>query len=195
MQRSKTARIVRCGRCRMHASRCLCDELPRLATRTRVVLVLHAAEDRKSTNTGRLATSCLANAEVVLRGRQDADEGRIAIEPGRRGVVLFPDDDAAPIASLRESAEPITLVVPDGTWRQASRARRRTPGLAELPSVSLPAGRASGYRLRTAAHEGQLATMEAIARALGVLEGAEVEEALARVFRTMVERSVAARGR
>jgi DTW domain-containing protein YfiP len=45
----------RCNRCRMHSSLCVCALIPTLETRTRLVLVIHRAEDRKPTNTGRLA--------------------------------------------------------------------------------------------------------------------------------------------
>ena len=88
----------------------------------------------------------------------------------------------------------MVLVVPDGTWRQASKVRNRVPGLKELPCVSLPPDVPSIYRLRAEAHEHGLATMEAIARAMGILEGAHVRVALEHVFRAMVERTLWARG-
>ena len=47
---------------------CLCGLLPRVETRTRVVLVLHQLEDHKTSNTGRLALLCLPNSEIVFRG-------------------------------------------------------------------------------------------------------------------------------
>jgi hypothetical protein len=50
------------------------------------------------------------------------------------------------------------------------------------------------YRLRTESHEAGLATIEAIARAMGILEGMHVQHALERVFRAMVERTLWARG-
>jgi DTW domain-containing protein YfiP len=53
------------------------------------------------------------------------------------------------------------------------------------------------YRLRTEAHDGGLATIEAIARALGLLEGEKgprVQHALEFVFRAMVDRTLWSRG-
>jgi DTW domain-containing protein YfiP len=64
-----------------------------------------------------------------------------------------------------------------------------------VPCATLPAGGApSTYRLRSEAHEHGLATLEAIARAMGLLEGPDVQAALEYPFRAMVERTLWARG-
>jgi DTW domain-containing protein YfiP len=92
---------------------------------------------------------------------------------------------------------PVALVVPDGNWRQASRVRNRVPRLRDVPCVSLPAGEPSVYRLRFEAHPAGLATLEAIARALRVLErenGPAVERALLAPFNAMVDRTLWSRG-
>jgi DTW domain-containing protein YfiP len=90
-----------------------------------------------------------------------------------------------------------TMSVTDGTWRQAFKVRNRVAGLSDLPCVSLPHDAPSTYRLRSEAHPHGLATIEAIARAMGILEGErgpEVRLSLERVFRAMVERTLWARG-
>ena len=188
---------LRCARCRMHGSLCICALIPQVETRTRLVLVIHRYEDRKPTNTGRLAAECLVNSEVVVRGHEAQPSVPLALPPETQPVLLFPDEDAVPIEGFAESARPVTLIVPDGTWRQASKVRARVPGLRDVPRVRLPRGPRSAYRLRVDAHEEGLATIEAIARALGVLEGARgpaVQGALEWVFRAMVERTLWARG-
>ena len=63
--------------------------------------------------------------------------------------------------------------------------------------VSLPAAEPSTYRLRSEAHPFGLATVEAIARALRILEGdrgGAIELALLHVFHAMVERTLWSRG-
>jgi DTW domain-containing protein YfiP len=185
---------VRCAGCRLHQSLCVCALLPSLETRTKVLLFIHYFEDRKSTNTGRLATRCLRNSQVIVRGRQAEPNPSFDSMAGTRPLLLFPHEDALPLTDFLSSAEPVTLIVPDGTWRQASKVRNRVPGLRELPCVSLPLGAPSRYRLRFEPHGGGLSTLEAIARALGVLEGPDVQHALERVFETVVERALWARG-
>jgi DTW domain-containing protein YfiP len=181
----------------MHASLCVCALIPspRLETRTRVVLFIHRGEDRKSTNTGRLATECLAHSEVFVRGHHTQPSEPFTWEGTSQPVLLFPHEDARPLADFAaKTAAPVTLVVPDGTWRQASKVRRRVPGVSALPCAWLPPSVASTYRLRTESREGGLATLEAIARAMGILEGMHVQHALERVFRAIVERTLWARG-
>ena len=188
---------LRCPRCHMHGSLCLCALIPRIETRTRLLLVIHRYEDRKPTNTGRLATECLVNSEVIVRGHESAPSTPLALSPDAQPLLLFPAEDAVPIEQFATSSRAVTLIVPDGTWRQASKVRSRVPGLRDVLCVSLPRGAPSVYRLRVDAHEEGLATIEAIARAFGVLEGDRgegVQRGLESVFRVMVERTLWARG-
>src|SRR5687767_12491627 len=186
------ARIRRCDHCFLHRSLCLCALIPRLQTRTRLVLVIHQLELNKPTNTGRLAARCLPNSEILVRGR--AADHRATAPFAGTPLLLFPHADAQPLERWRDSPLPVTLIVPDGTWRQAARARRRVAGAEQIPCVALP-GPGSGYRLRQATRPGRLSTLEAIARALGILEGPAVEEALLHIHQVMVDRTLWTNGR
>jgi DTW domain-containing protein len=186
------ARIRRCGDCFLQRSLCVCALIPRVPTRTRVVLVMHQLELNKPTNTGRLAVRCLPNSEILVRGRE-AEHRTPPPFPGT-ALLLFPHREAQPLEPWREATGPLTLIVPDGTWRQANRARLRVPGLDRIPCVSLP-GPTTGYRLRQAARPGRLSTLEAIARALGILEGPAVEEPLLHIHQVMVDRTLWTNGR
>jgi DTW domain-containing protein YfiP len=196
----------------MHRSLCICGLLPRLETRTRVVLLLHQLEAIKPTNTGVVAARCLPNSAVVYRGRApDATEGEgpdldeqaarlaAAVPAGARAAFLFPHPDAIPLAEWRDGAAgaPLALVVPDGTWRQAAHARARLSRVISWPCVKLanPRVAETGGRLRIATRPGRLATLEALALALGELEDRAVEAALMHVFRVMTDRTLWSNGR
>jgi DTW domain-containing protein YfiP len=84
--------------------------------------------------------------------------------------------------------------VPDGNWRQTSKMRRRDPIMADLPCVRLPPGPPSAYRVRKETKAEGLATIEAIARTLGILEGPTVQKALEDLLDLMVTRTLASRG-
>lgn len=185
---------LRCLRCRLHKDLCACALIPRIETRTRVLICMHRDEAKKPTNTGRLASECLVNSRVFVRGVDAADSEPFALERIGNAVLLFPDAEAPLLSDLVLSDEPVTLIVPDGTWRQASKMRRRVFGLQDIPCVALPPGEPSMYRLRRESQQAGLATIEAIARALGILEGPAVERALDLVFRTVVERTLWTRG-
>ena len=188
---------ARCPTCHMHATLCICDLVPRLEARTRLSLLVHYREARKPTNTGLLAARCFEHSEVGIVGDRARPLGLPVVRPGELGLLLYPDDDALPIAHYAASTQPVVLVVPDGSWRQAGKMRRRVPGLGELPCVTLPPTAATTYRLRAEPRSGGLATLEAIAHALGILEGdhgATIEAAMLAVFRVMVDRTLWLRG-
>lgn len=185
---------ARCPRCRLHGSLCICALIVPIATRTRLLLITHRSEDRKSTNTGRLATLCLTNSEVIVRGNESNPTPPFQPDPSSDAVFLFPFEGAVPLTEYAGSSRSITLIVPDGTWRQASKVRNRVGGLREIPCVSLPPGLPSTYRLRFEAHAHGLATIEAIARAMGVLEGQAARASVELAFRAMVERTLWSRG-
>lgn len=189
---------ARCLFCQMHATLCICDLVPRLATRTRLTLLIHYREARKPTNTGLLAARCLAGSEVRIVGARDAQpELRPLHGPKEKVLLLYPGDDAVPIGQYVGSPVPLVLVVPDGNWRQAGKMRRRIAGLADAACVTLPDMGATSYHLRAEPRAGGLATLEAIARALRILEGDRgpaIEAALLAVFRVMVDRTLWLRG-
>jgi DTW domain-containing protein YfiP len=119
----------------------------------------------------------------------------VAARDARPQLLLFPAV-AAPV--LTRDDGPCDLVVPDGTWRQARKMRPRVAGLAALPCRVLPATTmATTYRLRSERREGGLATLEAIAAALRILDGDrgdEIADAMLGVFRVMVSRTLWLRG-
>lgn len=185
-----------CEVCKLQVALCLCAQVPRLVTRTRVTVLVHHREARKPSNTGQLAARCLVRGAVERVGQS----GRLITPPAlgdEQPLLLFPDADAEPIEAYAASALPIALFVPDGSWPQARAMRRRGPALASMPCVRLPATAPSEYRLREEPWPGGLATLEAIARALRILEGPQgpaLEAALQQIFRVMVERTLWFRG-
>jgi DTW domain-containing protein len=192
-------RTSRCARCWMESRLCICSLVQPIRTNTRVVIVMHWKESGRSSNTGRLANLVLENSEVRFRGvpAQEPFDSEGLVQPDGRTLVLFPGDGAATLTPEhgQPGQGPLTLVVPDGTWRQARRARRHEPALAGLDKVQLPGGSLTKYRLRKAPDNGFLSTYESIACALGILEGARVESLMMPPFEAMVRRTLRTRGK
>ena len=189
---------ARCIRCRMRADFCICPWLPTFDLATRIVVVMHHKEQIKSSATAPLALSCLTNRALLVHGLREAPLDLTELHrPNRRLFLLFPSDDAAPLtrALVNEDPRPVTLVVPDGNWRQASTMRRRIPGLDVALPVKLPFGDRTRWGLRFEHRDDGLATFEAIARALGILESKSVQTRMEAVFDLMVKTSRVARGR
>ena len=198
----------------MRRELCLCDSIPALTIMTKVIVVISHREILVPTNTGRLAAQALTNSAILIHGANSAnisnDIGATAcdltphLRPGRQALLLYPGDDADLLTPelVQRYGGQVDLVVPDGNWRKTSKMRRRIPGMVDLPTVRLAPGAPSAYRVRKETKSEGLATIEAIARALGVIEGVgestgsggpAIQHALEDLMRIMVERTMASR--
>ena len=147
--------------------------------------MVHHIETRKSTNTGRLLARIVHGVDVRIRGERGAAP-RTALE-GRR-LVLYPEERARTL-SADDAGAALVLVLPDGTFGQARRMLNRDPDIAGAEIVQLPPGPPSRYGLRRSPVEGKLSTFEAVARAIGILEGPEPEAVLLEAFDRFVARA------
>ncbi|NWD01003.1 DTW domain-containing protein [Pseudomonas sp. P7779] len=182
-----------CSRCLRPTTHCLCALIPRLDSRTRVLLLQHPSEVNHALNTARLAALGLVNAQLVV-GEVFEDLQALLNPPGYQARLLFPDENAQPLQAYTPSDEPLLLVVPDGTWRKARKLLHLNPLLAALPRVTLAEGAVSRYRLRKAPGPGALSTVEAIVQALQVLEAPTSFETLLKPFEALIEGQIAAMG-
>jgi DTW domain-containing protein YfiP len=167
----------RCARCLQRD--CLCAQVPAVATRTRVVIVRHPAERNRSSNSGRLAALALSNSVLV--------EYRDPLPPLDGAWLLYPE---GPPCLGPPSPPPRQLIVLDATWSQARRMFRKLSALRGLPILRLPEG-ADAPRMRQAPSPDRVSTIEAIARALRLLEGDEVAAPLEALFALAVDRAAA----
>jgi len=158
---------------------------------THIALVMHRREVSKPSNTGGLALLLFTNSRRYVRGLPEGPADLSDLNhPERRTWLLFPSERAEVLSRemVAEDARPITLVVPDGTWAQTRRAVRRETVLDQARHVLPPPGAPTRYRLRREHTPGGLATAEALARALGIIEGEAVQTALEGLFDTHVDR-------
>ncbi len=168
-----------CPCCGLASAACPGAATARFETRVRVVIVSHCIELRRTSNTGKLVRRVLSRSELRVRGEQHGLPEPITAS---RKLLLFPQDEARTLQPSDAVQDDTVLIVPDGTWAQARRMVRRDPLVQGAEPVSLPVGNPSRYRLRKGAGEGALCTYEAVARALGILEGPDVQRAMEAVF-------------
>src|SRR5688572_13364774 len=171
--------MTRCSRCLLQ--HCLCAEIPTITTQTRVVIVRHHLEAFRASNTGRLAHFALPNSEIVEHG---AARGSAVLPPLDGAWLLYPEGPER--VSARGSAlidtPPKTLVVLDATWSQSRRMFRKLAALRGLPILRLPDAPMPSARLRESPAPGRVSTIEAIARALRMLEGDAIGAPLEQLF-------------
>lgn len=183
---TRARRLPHCAGCALPVALCLCGEVPRLAVKTRVVLLLHHVEAFRGSNTGRLAVRMLEGAELKIRGRRPVADA--APPPVGRRLLLFPAADARVLTPSDAERGPLVLLVPDGSWRQARRTGMREPWAQGAEPVALPPGPPSRYKLRVITRPGAVCTFEAIARALAILEGPAIEDAMMPVLEEFFRR-------
>lgn len=157
---------------------------------------MHHRESKLTTNTAHLASLLLPRCEIHIRGEVGrALEPSEILNPKESPLLLYPSEQARPLTSelISELPNPVCLIVPDGSWRQASKVAKRESFLAEVPHVTLSADAPTRYLLRREPKPEGLATFEAIARALGVIEGPRLRLEMEKVFALMVERTLRSR--
>jgi DTW domain-containing protein YfiP len=187
----------RCGICASSRNACLCDVVLKIDLRTKVCLIIHHRELSRSSNTGLLAFRALVNSEMRVRG-----EGREALDlkdlltSRYRTFLLYPSADAAELngALVMQAPTPIQLLVPDGTWRQARKIHSRHPELRDLPRVKISTPHNSTFQLRAQSRPERMATLQAIAHGLGIIEGDLVRAQLMKLYYAKIERTLKARG-
>lgn len=181
-----------CERCKRPRVVCYCAHVREVPTSTRVVIVQHPREADVPINTARIAKLCLPNSEIIVT--VEADRERVVqalIEQAKHGSVglLFPGEDTKDIRELAPREDKSrTLVVIDGTWWQASKVLKKSPGLASLPRYGLIPQSPSNYRIRKEPSIECLSTIEALCEALSCLEGPTVNvRAMLAPFEKMVD--------
>lgn len=195
-----------CEGCAVHKSLCICSLIPSLDLRTRLSLVVHAKELKRTTNTGQLALKSLKNSAMYVRGEDRTPlDLSCLLDSVYQPLFFYPSDDAVELSTdfLSRFDRPIHLIVPDGNWRQASKVHIRHSELANVPRVmlkiALPAAMGVAVAepkqfMRVESKPEGMATLEAIAYAMRVLEGEDVFKSLIAVYNAKLRATLIGRG-
>lgn len=183
-----------CQKCFMHKIYCICSEMPHLHLKTKVTLVIHHKELKRPTNTGRLALNALENSQMEVRGQMGAplSLGHLLNE-SFESVLFYPSEDAIELKELN-AVKPVQLIVPDGSWRQAAKVNTRHPELKHLKRVKISAINQASQHIRKEHLIEGMSTLEAIARALEILEGPRVGEQMLQLYQAKLRATLKGRG-
>lgn len=184
----------RCPVCKMLLKLCICAEIPNLEIKTKIAILMHGLEETKITNTARLVKLAIPATEIFLFGRLGV-KNEIEIPPDVTPLVLFPEASAPVLDQefCNKLEKPVYLIVPDGTWTQARKLIHRRENLHKIQRVRIQRDEPSQYKVRRSKHASGLCTLEAVAEALSVLEGANVKMQLEKLLNHMVERVLESR--
>lgn len=173
MRDNKTPEAVssfrqRCYDCYRPVDCCFCDRIPRISNRTHVLILQHVRERFHAFNTARIVRHALTNCTLIADRIRTLATADLPIQ-ARTGV-LYPSDDAVPLAAIPGGRGLDQLIVLDGTWHHAKTMMRDIPVLQTLPRYRLSPTDPSRYRLRREPDAQALSTVEATVAALQDLE-------------------------
>lgn len=162
--------------------------------------MIHAKELKRTTNTGTLALRALTHSELRVRGRNFESNWRLDLSdllgPDIESLLYYPSGEALELTPeyVARIKKPIQLIVPDGNWRQASKVHTRHKELAEIPRVMIKDANLAEHHLRAESTSYGMSTLEAIARALGVIEGQQVQDVLLQLYQDKLQATLVGRG-
>jgi DTW domain-containing protein len=168
-----------CYQCHFHSGQCYCDDLVQVPTGVRFTIIMHHSEYHLTSNTGRLARNTLPNCQIILRGLkgQTIDWSKV-IRAEEKTYLLFPSENSIEASRENISAEPskgIHIIVPDGSWKQASKVYKRETSLKSIQCIKLlEKNYRSHYHLRKSPKENYLCTYEAMSKVVEEIESKEL---------------------
>lgn len=184
-------RRARCPDCTLICMHCVCAHIAPIDNRTPVRVLQHPNERHHALNTARWVVAGLRQAQCLCKPCFTPSDWQIE---GREPVLLFPaerDAPAGPDGAAQPADDHCSLVVIDGTWRQAAAILRMHPALLSLRRLSLPAAATSAYRLRKSPRADGLSTVEAVAAALDIMDAPTNHAAILRPFQAHIDQQIA----
>ena len=191
-----------CSKCGYLQNSCMCNFFEKkFDTETKITLLIHYKEYIRITNTGKLIQISLKNMNIVKIGEKenpiDKNLDKIILK-NYLNIVLFPTANIELnkfIADNKKTSnkKKINLIIPDGTWRQASKIIRHNNELAKLIKVKLPlslsSDRNNDYSLRKNLTKDRTSTFEAISKSIGILENNKtLENKLLKIYNFFISK-------
>ncbi|MCD1646656.1 DTW domain-containing protein [Marinobacter adhaerens] len=181
-----------CADCGVHPNICVCKDCAPVPNRTRVSVLQHPTEVGHPKGTVRILNQCLARLEL-FKGETPEDFREAGFDThtvSRNPALLFPGRGSEAIETS-DVSQVDHWVILDGTWRKAARILHQNPALASLPRFHLASPPASAYTIRKAPGSHHLATAEAVAYLLNVVEPGLDTRPISRAMRTLVDKQFA----
>ncbi|HTX73165.1 MAG TPA: tRNA-uridine aminocarboxypropyltransferase [Rectinemataceae bacterium] len=172
-----------CLRCRRPLESCLCPRDEPMDTKTRIVLLMHPKEFRRTKcTTGRITTLNLRNSEILV-GLDFAGNGRIKTilgDPESYPVLLYPGEGAADLStpggasSLPRDRRLVVFLI-DATWACSRSLLRANSWLLQLPRVMFSPREPSRWVIKRQPAAHCLSTLESVHELLLALDAAGLD--------------------
>lgn len=175
------------------------------------ILLTHATEISKSTNTGRLVQQHIPETEIIIWQRTQPDENLLNLISSGNIALVYPAvsnrldvqmPEAGPEKLLRHENLPARnssvagtdtdissikhFILIDSTWQQARKIFNRSPYLQQLPTLELSSAAKSNYHLRRNQLKGGLCTVECVIELLRMGNSEVLAEQLEQAFNSFL---------
>ena len=149
----------RCDYCALTVGFCVCSQLDELRFNTvgRVAVLMNTKEKYRSSNTAKIIERIL-NANLLISGVDDAELNQIVAQGNC--FVLFPSEGALTWEEAKLPGDNRTIIVLDGTWRQARRLNQAIP--LHVPRIKVSPTSLSQFLCRRQTNPDRVCTVEAL---------------------------------
>ncbi len=170
------ASMKHCNKCQLLSVACMCGYRPKLTSTAEFCLLMHEAEFRKPTNTGRLIADCFAPTRIYKWHRTEPDPSFLShiANTHYQHWLVFPAEETDQASRIKPfeltQGKTNSFILLDATWQQAAKMFRRSPYLNHLPILSLNPETLSQYSLRRTSQSNHLCTAEIAVELLGMVK-------------------------
>lgn len=174
-----------CFDCFRPHSHCVCNFIPPFAAHCNTLILQHPHERKKYYSTVKLLSKAVTNL-TLLRGLEfDATALENKLH-GQKPYLLYPSADAIDCTDVTLDSGN-TVIVIDGTWREAQKIIFRNRFLTALPCLSFKSPITSKYRIRKQPKAGYLSTLESLGYLLKLNAQSSGNELLAAKYDSLFE--------
>jgi len=194
-----------CPYCKRPEQFCYCQQIRKIDSQIKFVILIHPVEARRKIATGRMAHLCLSNS-VLICGYDFTDNKQvndIIKDPKNECYLLYPKRDAYNLSEqsnnsasmfLKNQEKVPVLFIIDGTWSTANKTLKLSQNLQKLPAVCFTPQSPSRFHIRKQPAAHCYSTIESIHTILTLCENQklknESENILMKIFQKMVERQI-----
>tara|TARA_R110001606_G_scaffold397221_1_gene573033 strand:- start:117 stop:716 length:600 start_codon:yes stop_codon:yes gene_type:complete len=174
MQGTKRAH---CDGCYFLTEQCVCQWVPELATRLKILILQDPKEAQHAKNTVSLLSLGLPLVECISTANQDALSRALRQNDPTKWRLVFPSDDSVSIESIdADSTDEIEgLILLDATWRKAKKLYFTEPLLHAFKAVYFSQPPLGQYSIRKSPSVEALSTLEACAYAIERVTGENMQ--------------------
>lgn len=135
-----------CYECFRPLNQCLCNIIAPFTAHFNTIILQHPNERRKYYSTVKLLSKAIRNLRI-LRGIDFNDEPLLQDRLPQKTYLLYPRSDSIDCSELSLDTDS-TVIILDGTWREASKIIFKNKFLKKLPCLSFKNEIVSNYRIR-----------------------------------------------